>query len=202
LSSQEEEEGKAFHGVSLEEEEWSQTPKRRKSFIDRTCRSGIASSVKRFKGELSEDGNSDLELEEHQGGDKKFPIKQPSSASEDELLLEDDDEEWMDAPGRSSPSGGNVLTASRLVRVLLGNLVHCRKKAPSGSACEKHKRWKKRCPDDCPLRKSKRRSSPKEHFLCHNDSFEFPKDGASQENTKLRWTKDQMEQVMSVSVCH
>jgi len=30
-----------------------------------------------------------------------------------------------------------------------------RKKAPSGSACEKHKKWKKRCPDDCPMRKPK-----------------------------------------------
>lgn len=32
-----------------------------------------------------------------------------------------------------------------------------RKKAPSGSACEKHKRWKKRCPEDCPMRKKNRK---------------------------------------------
>ena len=34
-----------------------------------------------------------------------------------------------------------------------------RKKAPSGTACEKHKRWKKRCPEDCPMRKQKSKKS-------------------------------------------
>jgi len=32
-----------------------------------------------------------------------------------------------------------------------------KKKAPNGSACEKHKRWKKRCPSNCPHRKSRKR---------------------------------------------
>jgi len=42
-----------------------------------------------------------------------------------------------------------------------------RKKAPSGAACEKHKRWKKRCPDDCPYR------HPRFRNVKANDSDDF-----------------------------
>lgn len=62
------------------------------------------------------------------------------SSDQDDYAMEpqeDDDDEWLDAPkafGKSHVGG--------------------RKKAQSGTACEKHKRWKKRCPDTCPMRDS------------------------------------------------
>jgi len=70
---------------------------------------------------------------------------------------EEDDDEWMEGkttngfPTHYSPT-------DKLVR----------KKAPSGSACDKHKRWKKRCPDDCPMRKSK--------SLCRDAKRQLPSD--------------------------
>jgi hypothetical protein len=64
----------------------------------------------------------------------------PSAAEEDHHLQQwdEEDDEWMVSPRSTSHS-------SKIAR----------KKAPSGSACEKHKRWKKRCPDDCPMRSHK-----------------------------------------------
>jgi len=55
-----------------------------------------------------------------------------------------DEEDWSEtrAVSNSSPNGLRGSRASR-------------RKAASGTACEKHKRWKKRCPDDCPMRRSK-----------------------------------------------
>jgi len=47
-----------------------------------------------------------------------------------------------------------------------------RKKAPSGAACEKHKRWKKRCPDDCPFRSPKFRSA-RQNQDSSDDDFEY-----------------------------
>jgi len=59
--------------------------------------------------------------------------------------LPEDDDEWMEGRGDYLSELGKAM----------------RKKAPSGSACEKHKRWKKRCPDNCPMRKPKTsRSEP------------------------------------------
>jgi len=52
---------------------------------------------------------------------------------DEEYLLNDDDDDWFD-------SGASVKSTTFL------------KKAPSGTACIKHKRWKKRCPEDCPMR--------------------------------------------------
>jgi hypothetical protein len=52
-----------------------------------------------------------------------------------------DDGEWIE--GRLNFISQTVISSSK-----------SRKKAPSGSACEKHKRWKKRCPDNCPMRKA------------------------------------------------
>lgn len=63
---------------------------------------------------------------------------------------EDDDDEWME-------NRNNVIGVPRSE---VGPRIP-RKKAPSGTACEKHKRWKKRCPDDCPMRKAKTRRSGK-----------------------------------------
>jgi len=67
---------------------------------------------------------------------RKFP---GDSDEECEVQEEPDDDEWMEESGYFS-------------HTLISKTV--RKKAPSGSACEKHKRWKKRCPDDCPMRKA------------------------------------------------
>jgi len=67
----------------------------------------------------------------------------------DELGSEEDDDEWMEGRvlGPNSPHITSYTSD--------GTPKSSRKKAPSGSACEKHKRWKKRCPDDCPMRKPK-----------------------------------------------
>lgn len=67
------------------------------------------------------------------------------SVEEDELIDDIEDDEWIET----------LKISSQFTRKISANEVMKRKKAPSGSACEKHKRWKKRCPDDCPLRKAK-----------------------------------------------
>jgi len=59
--------------------------------------------------------------------------------SEEECDSFEEDTEWTDSR----------------VNIISQTVVSSRKKAPSGSACEKHKRWKKRCPDNCPMRKQK-----------------------------------------------
>jgi len=84
----------------------------------------------------------------------------PNEGDED---YEDDDDEWYEAYKEFSVTGSPTL-ASGIASA--GRTT--RKKAPSGSACEKHKRWKKRCPDDCPMRTSKqarRRSKPKQNAI-------------------------------------
>jgi len=58
-------------------------------------------------------------------------------------ILEEEDDDWMDSGRLGLLSNG------------VSNVRIPRKKAPSGTACEKHKRWKKRCPEDCPMRKTK-----------------------------------------------
>jgi len=63
----------------------------------------------------------------------------------------EDDDEWME--GRSDYFSQTLISKT------------IRKKAPSGSACEKHKRWKKRCPDDCPMRKAKTRKEPNTNYF-------------------------------------
>lgn len=71
------------------------------------------------------------------------------SVEEDEFMEDVEDDEWIET----------LRISSQFTRRISANEVLKRKKAPSGSACEKHKRWKKRCPDDCPLRKAKWRYS-------------------------------------------
>jgi len=63
----------------------------------------------------------------------------------------EDDDEWME--GRNDYFSQTLISQTSI-----------RKKAPSGSACEKHKRWKKRCPDDCPMRKAKRKDGPNTNY--------------------------------------
>lgn len=70
---------------------------------------------------------------------------------EDDLYIDsEEDEDWMETFSEKTVSTGDWTTHSSST----GSRGK-RKKAPSGSACEKHKRWKKRCPDDCPMRKAK-----------------------------------------------
>jgi len=63
-----------------------------------------------------------------------------------------------------------------------------RKKAASGSACEKHKRWKKRCPEDCPMRR--RRSIP----------GPLPQTVNEDQHSELRDQKDQIARLMDESI--
>lgn len=69
-----------------------------------------------------------------------LPCSSQSSDSEIRTSVIEDDE-WLD-------SGKNEL---------LSPDNSGRRKAPSGTACERHKRWKKRCPDDCPFRSQKQK---------------------------------------------
>jgi len=99
---------------------------------------------------------------EEDGGQRKRRKLSKDQESDEEILEEEKDEvewnhdgdddyeeddEWLD--GSKMYTGSPSMNGSRVPR----------KKAPSGSACEKHKRWKKRCPDDCPMRKPKHRKS-------------------------------------------
>jgi len=69
-----------------------------------------------------------------------LPCSSQSSDSENRPEVMEDDE-WLD-------SGKNEL---------LSPDNSGRKKAPSGTACDRHKRWKKRCPDDCPFRSQRQK---------------------------------------------
>lgn len=89
----------------------------------------------------SQEFDSEFECEQQPHGDEE----------EDEYNLEEDDDEWSDGRLISSLSMMSTPPTNRIPR----------KKAPSGTACEKHKRWKKRCPEDCPMRKSKKRLTPR-----------------------------------------
>jgi hypothetical protein len=88
----------------------------------------------------------------------------PNDADED--YFDDDGGEWFESTKNFPANSINSVTSSRVSR----------KKAPSGSACEKHKRWKKRCPDDCPMRTQKqprrrRTSKPNSNNSNLHDSF-------------------------------
>jgi len=81
--------------------------------------------------------------------DEEYKEPEQHNDDDDYYQEEDDDDEWME--NRNNPLGVRTEAGPRIPR----------KKAPSGTACEKHKRWKKRCPDDCPMRKAKSRRSGK-----------------------------------------
>lgn len=79
---------------------------------------------------------SDSENGECLTGDEEFYFEEETKQSfEDLSAYRSDDEEWQGSLNRVTPTSKSA-----------------RKKAPSGTACEKHKRWKKRCPEDCPMR--------------------------------------------------
>jgi len=70
---------------------------------------------------------------------------------------EEDDDEWFDsASSRSSACNANM---------------NRRKKTPSGTACIAHKRWKKRCPDDCQMRPSE--EDDESHSFHHHQSSHY-----------------------------
>jgi len=97
-------------------------------------------ATRKRKASFDSVGSSD-ELEEI---NEIADTEEPEWKHEEDYLGEDDDE-WLD-----SHTGLNSVSADAKIP---------RKKAPSGSACEKHKRWKKRCPEDCPMRKQKSKKS-------------------------------------------
>lgn len=124
--------------------------------------------TKRYKLSESEDDSLDsddwgshqrqgrISRSNSQEFDSEFECEQqPHGDEEDEYNLEEEDDEWSDGRLITSLSMMNTSPVSRIPR----------KKAPSGTACEKHKRWKKRCPEDCPMRKNKKRSAPRSQEL-------------------------------------
>jgi len=131
----------------------------------------------RLKRKLAEDveEHDDAEYEEEEDDDE-------SEWRHNDEELDDEDDEWMESRtgshSPSSPSSGSRIT---------------RKKAPSGSACEKHKRWKKRCPDDCPMRKqkSKRRISEKQADTGSIDNCQSPLNGRSNMSAHYKGTDEQ-----------
>jgi len=90
----------------------------------------------RKRRKVSETEDSDMDYKEMD------EIVQPYE--EDYWVETDHDDDWKDSKN----------TQNMLVSPMISPK-HPRKKAPSGTACEKHKRWKKRCPEDCPMRKQK-----------------------------------------------
>jgi len=80
--------------------------------------------------------------------DEEFRLE--SEWDENGENFDEDDDEWIESHRFCGPISQTPTDSPHLPR----------KKAPSGSACEKHKRWKKRCPDDCPMRKTKNRKKP------------------------------------------
>jgi len=82
--------------------------------------------------------------------------EQKQEADLEDIMAEDDDD-WLDSSsGFYSPNSDAKIP---------------RKKAPSGSACEKHKRWKKRCPEDCPMRKQKTKKRMEENMNNSDESL-------------------------------
>jgi hypothetical protein len=129
-------------------------------------------SVSRMTRSHSQEFDSDVEYEQQVAGEEE----------EDEYAFEDDDDEWSD--GRLANLANLSSPISRVPR----------KKAPSGTACEKHKRWKKRCPDDCPMRKcskSKKMKSPLAPLRSPRSPRELP--SLKDEHLSLfQWSIDQM----------
>jgi hypothetical protein len=85
--------------------------------------------------------------------DEEYRESEHHNDDDDYYHDEEDDDEWME-------NRNNGLLGLRNPTETSSPRIP-RKKAPSGTACEKHKRWKKRCPDDCPMRKAKTRRSGK-----------------------------------------
>lgn len=108
--------------------------------------------------------------------------------------LDDEDDEWVESERVVSPSTTNSGQRNQQ------NRTGPRKKAPSGTACDKHKvttsvvtlscaqRWKKRCPDDCPMRKLKRPQPPA--VRSRSDSGSDSAEEAPEENNSGSRRKD------------
>jgi len=116
------------------------SPKRKNDFFERDFLLQKKQKINRETTRQSDDDNNDEEYKE----------SEPHNDDDDYYQEEDDDDEWME----------NRNNALGVPRSEVGPRIP-RKKAPSGTACEKHKRWKKRCPDDCPMRKAKSRRTGK-----------------------------------------
>lgn len=108
----------------------------------------------------SESGQVSPQLEEEEAEEQE---DYAFDDEDEDFYFEDEDDEEFQAKGSSSKVTKKV--RSRVANKQTPSKTPAtrtkRKKAPSGSACEKHKRWKKRCPDDCPGRKGKFRNVKK-----------------------------------------
>lgn len=101
-----------------------------------------------------ESENSDSTLKKkHSTGDKPSDEDHDSEDVWDEESEDENSEEWLDNLGDKKNLLGDATESSSK------NDPSPRKKAPSGTACEKHKRWKKRCPEDCPNRKQPKKGA-------------------------------------------
>lgn len=86
-------------------------------------------------------------------GEKPSDEDHDSEDAWDEESEDENSEEWLDnGIDKRNIVGDGAEVASK-------NDPSPRKKAPSGTACEKHKRWKKRCPEDCPNRKQPKKGA-------------------------------------------
>jgi len=142
----------------------------------------------------SEDVDADRDMEGENPNRHQYSRTQ--CHSDEDYFQEDDDEEWMEIKPTSpsiplspslSPFKGSVEYNDNTLPQFSLNSAQ-RKKAPSGSACDKHKRWKKRCPEDCPMRRRK------------SSSF-YLQNGIKEEEGKLiRDQKDQIARLMDESI--
>jgi len=115
---------------------------------------------------------------------RKRKVRTEEEECDFEESLQEDDGEWID--GKFNFISQTLISKS------------IRKKAPSGSACEKHKRWKKRCPDNCPMRKSKSQRdgkvSPTKYFeMVGWSMIELNEDSLSNEDEDLIAPKSEEE---------
>jgi len=150
----------------------------------------------------SDDGTPSFRhFKKSHGEDSEFEYEDDGygSADHDEYFEEDDDD-WLEGAKSSSIAvhGATSPTTGRLIR----------KKAPSGSACEKHKRWKKRCPDDCPMRSNKqqrKQKAPIENHFSENilgttiSAFESEFNGMRSRSTRGFKFEDQIYSDYDVS---
>jgi len=149
----------SFFDDSSEDSSASPVQKRRRTSIQQyekieteSFSSGSSSfSSKRRRNTDSLQNDSEFD---YSNSDVEYEEEEPINEADDEYL--DDDGDWFES------SRGSLGSTSSISYSPSGSARVPRKKAPSGSACEKHKRWKKRCPDDCPMRTSKqpRRRKP------------------------------------------
>jgi len=146
----------------------------------------------------SNGGSEDIDVDRDMEGENpnRHQFSRTQCHSDEDYFQEDDDEEWMEIKPTSpsiplspslSPFKGSVEYNDDTLPQFSLNSAQ-RKKAPSGSACDKHKRWKKRCPEDCPMRRRK------------SSSFYLQNGIKEEEGKQIRDQKDQIARLMDESI--